>query len=250
MKTRAAILVGLLWTVVAVNGCASSGPEPNRLGTARRLLLARVSSEENCPAAEAAAGLLLNAVRDAGSIVGAKEFVAEARALGLGFWAVEMLDRIQAVGQPTPEEGRVLREAFGITTLVMTEVTAFDQVWGKYAEFRRAIASTRRAKPAAASPSWYGDFLAAPEELMMLVEPVLDLAESRTLAGPPPSPGLATEARPTESVRDRHRAALSLLRAGTSPEEVARRERLLPGELRLMSNLVAAEAELAGARGR
>jgi hypothetical protein len=33
-------------------------------------------------------------------------------------------------------------------------------------------------------------------------------------------------------------------------EDVARRERLFPGELRLMSNLVAAEAELAGARGR
>jgi hypothetical protein len=31
MKTRAAILVGLLWTVVAVNGCASGGPEPNGL---------------------------------------------------------------------------------------------------------------------------------------------------------------------------------------------------------------------------
>ena len=60
----------------------------------------------------------------------------------------------------------------------------------------------------------------------------------------------ATEARPTERARDRHRAALSLLRAGTSPGEVARGERLLPGELRLMSNLVAVEAELAGARGR
>ena len=85
---------------------------------------------------------------------------------------------------------------------------------------------------------------------MVLVERVLDLAESRTLTGPPPSPAPATEARPTESVRDRHRAAFSLLQAGTSPEEVARQERLLPGELRLMSNLVAAEAELTGTRGR
>jgi hypothetical protein len=141
MKTRAAILVGLLWTVFALNGCAlmlpSSGPEPNRLGTARRLVLARVSSEENRATAEAAAGLLANAVRDAGSIVGVKEFVAEARGLGLGFWAAGMLDRIQVVGWPTPEEGRVLREAFGITTLVMAEVTTFDQVWGKYAKFTR-----------------------------------------------------------------------------------------------------------------
>lgn len=85
---------------------------------------------------------------------------------------------------------------------------------------------------------------------MVLVERVFDLAESRTLTGPSPSPAPATEARPTERARDRHRAALSLLRAGTSPGEVARGERLLPGELRLMSNLVAVEAELAGARGR
>ena len=118
---------------------------------------------------------------------------------------------------------------------------------------RRSTTSARRAAPpAAAPPAWYGDFLATAEELMVLVEPVLDLAESGTLAGGPrpPSPAPATEPRPAESVRDRHRAALALLRAGTSAEEVARRERLLPGELRLMSNLVAAEAELAGARGR
>jgi hypothetical protein len=118
---------------------------------------------------------------------------------------------------------------------------------------RRTAASARRAAPpAAAQPSWYGDFLATAEELMVLVEPVLDLAESGTLGGGPrpSSPATTAEPRPAESVRDRHRAALALLRAGTSPEEVAQRERLLPGELRLMSNLVAAEAELAGARGR
>jgi len=43
---------------------------------------------------------------------------------------------------------------------------------------------------------------------------------------------------------------MALLRSGASPEEVARRERLLPGELKLMRNLVAAEAELAGTRDR
>jgi hypothetical protein len=87
---------------------------------------------------------------------------------------------------------------------------------------------------------------------MVLVEPMLDLAEGGRPAGGsgPPSPAPGTEARPAESPRDRHRPALALLRAGTSPEEVARRERLLPGELRLMSNLVAAESVLAGARGR
>jgi hypothetical protein len=45
-------------------------------------------------------------------------------------------------------------------------------------------------------------------------------------------------------------SSLELWRAYRRSKDPARRERLLPGELRLMSNLVAAEAELAGARGR
>jgi len=116
---------------------------------------------------------------------------------------------------------------------------------------RRRKAAVRRGQPRTAPPPWYHDFLATAEDLMALVEPVLDLAESGGLAAPrAPSAAPAAEPRAAESPRDRHRAALSLLRAGTSPEEVARRERLLPGELRLMRNLVTAEAELAGARGR
>jgi len=117
---------------------------------------------------------------------------------------------------------------------------------------RRRKAAAHRGQPRTAPPSWYHEFLATAEDLMVLVEPVLDLAESGGLAAVPrvPSAAPAAEPRPAESVRDRHRAALSLLRAGTSPDEVARRERLLPGELRLMRNLVTAEAELAGARGR
>jgi hypothetical protein len=117
---------------------------------------------------------------------------------------------------------------------------------------RRATASARRARPAVAPPSWYRDFVATAEDLMVLVEPVLDLAESGELAAAPRGSSSAptAESRPAGNLRDRHRAALSLLRAGTSPDEVARRERLLPGEVRLMSNLVAAEAELAGTRVR
>jgi len=142
-----------------------------------------------------------------------------------------------------------------LSIFVITQI-AFDIAIVGYlltaARCRRAAASARPAQPGAAPPSWYRDFLATAEDLMALVEPVLDLAENGGLAPPPPAPAPAptVEPRPAESLRDRHRAALSLLRAGTSPDEVARRERLLPGELRLMSNLVAAEAELAGARGR
>jgi len=120
---------------------------------------------------------------------------------------------------------------------------------------RRAAATRRPATAKATPPSWYTDFLVLAEDLMGLVEPVLDAAEhgrfAAVAAGPAASaPAPSVEPQAAQPQRDRHRTALALLRAGTAPEEVARRERLMPGELRLMSNLVAAEAELAGSRGR
>lgn len=142
MKARAKMVISVLVMGLALNGCALMLPQgttsdANRLGTARRLVLARISSEDNRATAEAASGLLVNAVRDAGAIVGAREFLAEAKSIGLGPWASALLDRLQPVGWPTAEEGRMLRDAFGITTLVMTDVTAYEQVWGKYAKFTR-----------------------------------------------------------------------------------------------------------------
>jgi len=142
MKARVTMLVGLLAMGLALNGCAlmlppQSASDGDRLGTARRLVLARIASEDNRATAETAAGLLVNAVRDAGAIVGAREFLAEAKGLGLDPWAAGLLDRLQVVGWPTAEEGRVLREAFGITTLVVTSLTTYEQVWGKYAKFTR-----------------------------------------------------------------------------------------------------------------
>jgi hypothetical protein len=110
---------------------------------------------------------------------------------------------------------------------------------------RRRVPAPARKAATSAPPAWYGDVLAMIEELMVLVEPVLELADRGALGQPPtPAP------RAAETARDRRRAAMALLRSGVSPEEVARRERLLPGELKLMRNLVTAEAELAGKRGR
>ena len=120
---------------------------------------------------------------------------------------------------------------------------------------RRAAATRRRAAPNVTPPSWYSDFLVLAEDLMALVEPVLDAAENGRFAVATAGPAASALAPPVEpraaqTQRDRHRAAMALLRAGTLPEEVARRERLTPGELRLISNLVAAEAEPAGSRNR
>ena len=57
----------------------------------------------------------------------------------------------------------------------------------------------------------------------------------------------AREALANAAPRDRHREAFALLRAGTPSEEVARREHLSPGQVRLIENLVAAEGRLAAA---
>jgi hypothetical protein len=122
--------------------------------------------------------------------------------------------------------------------------------------FLLVSALRRKAAPAAAPapaplknapPAWYPDFLRLAEDVMALVEPVLDGIERGRL-GAAPAP--AAEPPAVQGQRDRHREAFALLRAGTPPEEVARRERLLPGELRLMRNLVAAESDLAESRGR
>jgi len=142
MRTRRATLIGLLLLGLALDGCAlvtppRSGDELNRLGAGRRLIVARVVSEDNRATAEAASALLQNALRDAGDLLGVREFLNEARSQGLDPWALGLIGRLQIVGWPTLEDARVLREAFGITTLVITEVTAFDQVWGKYAKFTR-----------------------------------------------------------------------------------------------------------------
>jgi len=143
MRVRAIICAGLLGLGLALSGCAlvlpaGAIPEGKRLSPGRRLIVARFGGEENRPTAEAAAELLLNALRDAGGMLGPRELLAEARPIGLGVWAPALLERLHHGGWPTPEVGRVLREHFGITTLVATELTAYEQVWGKYGKFTRA----------------------------------------------------------------------------------------------------------------
>ena len=112
------------------------------------------------------------------------------------------------------------------------------------------------SSPPAELPESYREFQRLAEDVLMVVEPVLEAMESgalQRLAAPaaiaPPSaaalpPATAAPAADERSARDRHREARALLRAGTPPDEVARREKLRPGELRLIENLVAAEARL------
>ena len=101
---------------------------------------------------------------------------------------------------------------------------------------RAALASAR--EPAAAQP----EFLLLAEDLLGVLEPVLTALESgRLTPAAPPAASPVTERAGAAPPEDRHRRAFELLRAGVSPQEVGQRERLLPGEVRLMTNLVAAE---------
>jgi len=113
----------------------------------------------------------------------------------------------------------------------------------------KAAPPVGRRTSAQTPPQWYREFLILAEDVLALVEPVLDALESGRLAGPPAPASIARAGRSAPAAStEPHREAFALLRAGAAPEEVARRGRLLPAEVRLIRNLVAAEAELADPR--
>jgi hypothetical protein len=114
------------------------------------------------------------------------------------------------------------------------------------------VATVVRRRPAPADarpPEWYPQFLGLAQDLLAATEPVLDALEARRGEG---AGGRALPARPEPAdrsePRSRRREVLALLRAGADPREVARRGGLLPGELRLLKNVVAAEAASAPPR--
>ena len=102
--------------------------------------------------------------------------------------------------------------------------------------FVLSVARRKPPAPVTAPPDWYNQLVGLAQDLISATEPVLDELERRPArrAEPPPEPWT------------RQREAMALLRAGVAPEEVARRGRLLPGELKLIRNVVAAEAQSAG----
>lgn len=95
----------------------------------------------------------------------------------------------------------------------------------------------RAARGGEAPPDWYPQFVALAQEVLAMTEPVLDALEAS-----PPAPAPAPAPAPVETP-DRHREAAALLRAGADPDDVARQSGLLPGELALLKNLVAAAAD-------
>jgi hypothetical protein len=92
---------------------------------------------------------------------------------------------------------------------------------------------TRKAAPAPEPPEWYGQFVALAQEVMAATEPMLERLEQKD--APPPAPAPIV-------IPDCYNDARALLESGASPDEVAARAGLRPGELRLLAKIVTAEA--------
>jgi len=132
------------WTALsalalALAGCAAPvhTASPPCLPPGRSLVLARVVSHANRSTAEGAAIRLANALRPSADMLNLREFESEAKTAGLGAWASSVAGLLESGGRLRPEDGTNLREQFGITTLLATEVTEFDQSWGRYTKYTR-----------------------------------------------------------------------------------------------------------------
>ena len=105
------------------------------------------------------------------------------------------------------------------------------------------VLDRRATTSSSAPPDWYGEVVNLAQDVMAATEPVLDKLDERrapVAPAPPPPP-------PPPPAPDRYAGARTLLLAGTAPEDVAAREQLSPGELRLLTSIVATQARLASA---
>lgn len=153
-RSGALLLIGLVFC-----GCGLALPlVPNwatsRLPPGRVLVVARSASEDNRTTVEMTTDMLLHSLRACGDTLSAGELQAAARPLGLGGWASSLSERLRSAGWPTLEEDRLLGQRFGITTVVATEVIAYEQVWGKYAKFTRTGIEARAYDTGSSRPLW------------------------------------------------------------------------------------------------
>jgi hypothetical protein len=132
---------------------------------------------------------------------------------------------------------------------------------------------TRQAPRAPEPPEWYAHFLKLAQDLMAATEPVLERLESRAPVTPPvdlgalngrraapaggsfaavaevpderrdrSAGGLGGRPEPPISNESKYEKARTMLRQGSRPDDVAAHMGLQPGELRLLTRIVAAES--------
>jgi hypothetical protein len=135
-------LLSLCLLGAALGGCAFTWAVPaaedaSRLPPGRTLVLGRVSSDENRPTAELAAERLAAALEEGARIVRPRDLLAEVQGLPVEGWVRGLLWRLERGGWPTPAECGFLRSSLDVATLLVTEVTEYEQIWGKYGKFTR-----------------------------------------------------------------------------------------------------------------
>ena len=159
--------VALIALVLALAGCAQPAFMQSRLtrpvlprpgGGAgavpgRVLVMARLTAPENRGIDERAAQLMAAGLRPAGEVWGTEELVREATAAAAAPWAINLVQRLALGGWPTLDD-RVDLLKFAVTGLIVTEVTTYEQVWGKYAKFTRVGIEARAFDVIAGGVVW------------------------------------------------------------------------------------------------
>jgi hypothetical protein len=134
-------------------GCAAPLPAraPTVPAAGRVLVVARATSVQGHAVALAAAERLAAGLRESAAVVGGRDLLEEA---GGTVAMARLLERLERGGTLAPGEGAELRDRFRIGALLAVEVTAFDQVWGKYAKFTRVGVAVERIDLASGEPTW------------------------------------------------------------------------------------------------
>ncbi len=139
VRRLAHAVVGVI-IMVGAAGCAvgawpTTEPSVNRLPIGRALVLGRALAEENRPVAEAAADRLARSLRRAGDVMIAPDLLGEVLRAD-DAWVQQLIEDLRLGRWPDGDACERL-ERLGLSTLVIVTVTAYEQVWGKYAKFTR-----------------------------------------------------------------------------------------------------------------
>jgi hypothetical protein len=136
-RALAALALGLVLHGCALTAVESRRPPARRTTSERVLIVSRAASVEDRPIAERAAALMAHALRDAIDTLDARRLQSESEVVGTAVWTGRLLERLEQIGWPSAEEGALLRDRHGIAAVLALEVTAYEQVWGRYGKFTR-----------------------------------------------------------------------------------------------------------------
>ncbi len=149
--------------VLVLAGCARpilpARPQVGRPGTGpaappgRILVVARQPVTVNRGIGDRAADLLAQGLRPAGEVWTFDDVRREATVVGAAPWAANLADHLATGGWPTVDDRMQLLK-FAVTGIVVSEVTAYEQVWGKYAKFTRVGVEARGFDVAAGGVVW------------------------------------------------------------------------------------------------